>query len=665
MKLPQIELDDRRFQDLVSEARARIVRTCPEWQEHNIADPGITLIELFAWMTEATIYRLNRIPDKLHMTLLELLGIRLAGPHAARTELRFLVNAGRGRPTLIPAGTEVGVPVAEDADDGEAVVFSVEEDFTVPVLSAPSCMLRRADLIESFRDVDEAIAGADTDGVAMFGHPPGPDDALGLGFSQPLGGLVVRLEFEGRRAAGDQLDPRNPPLSWEVSQADGGWAQAEVLGDSTGGFLLGSGTVELQLPPTSTAGGYGGQRLHWLRCRVVEHLQAAGDWSAAYADAPTFTSLTVTAIGAQLRAVHAARHERELLGISDGTPGQTFRFRNAPVLPLGAGETLEVEDLENGAWRTWEPHESFAGSFSSDPHFRLDHVSGTVELGPAIREIDGSWTQYGAVPPRGAALRFTSYRAGGGRRGNVAPGALSALRTAIENIVAVTNPSSALGGVDPEGLESARERAAMEIQSRYRAVTAADFEFLAREASPRVARAVCVPPAGDRPIMVHVLPYVFDADRRLKVDELLPDDSLFAAVAEYLDERRLIGARVHIRPFEFCGIAVVSAVQVAAHSDPVRVREDILHALYRYLNPLVGGPGGTGWPAGRAMNLGELHGVVQAVDGVEYIRLLRTFSADLTTGENSAEPLQMHVVLGPDTLIASGRHVVKTTRSGE
>jgi hypothetical protein len=62
MRLPEVELDDRRFQDLVSEARRRISHACPEWTEHNVSDPGITLIELVAWMTEMTISRLARVP---------------------------------------------------------------------------------------------------------------------------------------------------------------------------------------------------------------------------------------------------------------------------------------------------------------------------------------------------------------------------------------------------------------------------------------------------------------------------------------------------------------------------------------------------------------------------------------------------------------------------
>ena len=63
MSLPTPELDDRRFQDIVDEAKRRINRLCPEWTDHNVSDPGVALIELFAWMTEMTLYRLNQIPE--------------------------------------------------------------------------------------------------------------------------------------------------------------------------------------------------------------------------------------------------------------------------------------------------------------------------------------------------------------------------------------------------------------------------------------------------------------------------------------------------------------------------------------------------------------------------------------------------------------------------
>ena len=109
MSLPQLELDDRRFQDLVNEARTRVARACPEWTEHNVSDPGITLIELFAWMTDMLVYRMNRIPDKLHVALLELLGVRLRPPVPAATDLRLRLAAAAAEPLPIPAwDTEAG-----------------------------------------------------------------------------------------------------------------------------------------------------------------------------------------------------------------------------------------------------------------------------------------------------------------------------------------------------------------------------------------------------------------------------------------------------------------------------------------------------------------------------------------------------------------------------
>src|ERR1700728_1168607 len=103
MSLPEIELDDRRFQDLVSEARSRITALCPEWTEHNVSDPGITLIELFAWMTDLMIYRLNRVPEKIHVELLSLLGVKLRPATPARAELRFMLAAPARAPVTIAA----------------------------------------------------------------------------------------------------------------------------------------------------------------------------------------------------------------------------------------------------------------------------------------------------------------------------------------------------------------------------------------------------------------------------------------------------------------------------------------------------------------------------------------------------------------------------------
>ena len=107
---------------------------------------------------------------------------------------------------------------------------------------------------------------------------------------------------------------------------------------------------------------------------------------------------------------------------------------------------------------------------------------------------------------------------------------------------------------------------------------------------------------------------------------------------------------------------MVIDLQAAPLADIARVCEDVEHALYTYLNPLVGGSPegpGSGWAFGRALNQGELYGIVHAVAGVEFVKILRIYETDLATGEQASKPAGTHILLEPDELIASARHIVK------
>ena len=123
MALPIPNLDDLRFQsDLVDEARKRIIQYCPEWTEYNISDPGITMIELFAWMTEMMVYRLNRVPEKNYLKFLEMLGFQMEPAKTAEADITFWLSAllplGENDNTtvVVPAGTEVQ---SEDQPSGQ------------------------------------------------------------------------------------------------------------------------------------------------------------------------------------------------------------------------------------------------------------------------------------------------------------------------------------------------------------------------------------------------------------------------------------------------------------------------------------------------------------------------------------------------------------------
>jgi predicted phage baseplate assembly protein len=96
MPLPVPNLDDRKFQDILDEARRLIPRYCPEWTDHNLSDPGITLLELFAWMTDMLLYRLNRVPEKNYLKFLDLIGVPRDGRRDVPPD--GAAAAGRGDP---------------------------------------------------------------------------------------------------------------------------------------------------------------------------------------------------------------------------------------------------------------------------------------------------------------------------------------------------------------------------------------------------------------------------------------------------------------------------------------------------------------------------------------------------------------------------------------
>ena len=122
----------------------------------------------------------------------------------------------------------------------------------------------------------------------------------------------------------------------------------------------------------------------------------------------------------------------------------------------------------------------------------LDPITGEVQFGPAVRQADGALRHYGAVPAKGAHLRLSVYRTGGGTRGNVEVGKVRVLKTSVPYVSRVENRTPAVGGARPESLDDAKLRGPLVLRSRGRAVTAEDFIELTRQVAPEIARVHCV-----------------------------------------------------------------------------------------------------------------------------------------------------------------------------
>ena len=677
MALPVPNLDDRTFQDLVNEARRRIPVYCPEWTDHNLSDPGITLIELFSWMTELMLYRLNRVPDKNYVKFLELLGITLKPANPASANITFMLTAPRSADLTIPAGTEVATVRTETE---EAIVFTTDLDLTIRPARLEHFLVSsdgnryddRRPLLLEWEEILAAgqppMAAAQRMMFPLFQAVPQAGNSFYLGYGTDLRNTVLSISLDCVEAAGTGINPSNPPLLWEYWDAvQMDWAPFErrrdadawLQTDGTRGLNT-RGQVVLHVPGTAGRRNVDSRDGYWIRCTVTE----SSEWQGLYDASPQLRQAGSESVGGTVAARNAVWVTGEILGSSTGKPGQTFRAARLPMLPLGPGETVEVEGEDNAGWEPWRQVPDFSQSTFADRHFVCDPATGEILFGPSLRSPGGEEVRYGAVPFSGSQIRFNSYRQGGGPRGNVGRDTLIVLKSSIPYVDSVTNRQQAVGGVDPEDVANTRLRGPHILRTRDRAVTGEDFEFLAKEVSPLVARAKCIaerevfPEDSPRPGIVELLvvPAISTSGTRLTPDELKPNGELLLQVQEYLDERRLLSTVLVVSQPEYAWASVEADVKVRRGASVEDTRHAVEEKLYTYIHPIHGGSDGAGWPFGRGLYVSELYSQIQAVADVEYVSDIRMFPVNPETGERG-DPRDT-IQLQPHALLCSHLHEV-------
>ncbi len=665
MALTAPKLDDRQFQDIVDEARKRIPHYCKEWTDHNVSDPGVTLIELFAWMTDVILYRLNQVPDLHYIRFMEMLGITLCEPVSAKVPATFWLSAPQPTPVVIPAGTEVA---STQTETERSIVFTTDADLRVqpPQLSAIISRVTSGDgQKKTYRDHNLRRLEAGFEGLEIFTSAPKVDDALYFGFENDLSYHILGFEMDFDPAGGAGVDPTMPPYVWEAStgQQEARWQACDGESDTTKA-MNSAGRIQIHLPKM---GKYNVKKkeLYWVRVRNKEISPAEyREGMRPYDKSPRLRQVSVASWGGTVPATHAQQITRQFLGQSDGSPGQRFQLQATPILKREPGETLSVQ-VEGEPPQTWTEVTDFADSGADDWHYTLDSATGELRLGPAVRQPDGTIKLYGAVPPRGANLVFERYRYGGGQEGNVQAGILNTLKTAIPYVARVGNRQPAWGGLDAETLESAMMRAPAMLRSRDRAVTEGDFEFLARQALPAaIGKVKCLQPSPSEAgrvvpghVYVLVIPRIRHPEGYLEPDQLKLRDRDIEALTSHLDERRLLTTQLDIRPPAYYWIAVKAKLRAAPGVDQATVEAEVLARLYHFLNPLTGGPDGTGWPFGRDLFVSDVYQCLQGMPEVQFIRGVEMYAAH-PGGEARGDPVEFLEVLAHG-VIASGLHSVE------
>ncbi|MAS35157.1 MAG: putative baseplate assembly protein [Anaerolineaceae bacterium] len=653
MGLKTPRLDDRAFTDIVAEALQRIPLYTPEWTDHNLSDPGITLIELFAWMSDIILYRLNRVPDKHFIKFMELVGMRLREAEPARAPVTFWLASPQEQAVVIPSATEVATTRTET---DPSITFSTDFEATIQVPTLRH-VLTRPSAGGQFRSHNLTALAKGFEGLNVFeSQPPTTGDTVYLGFAENLSQHLIGIDMEVDKAEGAGIDPDNPPYVWEVlgRGEDTPWVPCDVDYDGTKGFNV-SGLVRLHLPQMQE-GERDGKVAYWVRCRL-----APQESIGAYEISPRVQRLVAQSWGITIPTTSVTTVHDEVMGRSDGSPGQRFYLEHTPIVPRLPRERLLVR-MEDGTEEYWTEVSDFSDSDKDSPHYTLDSQTGELRLGPALPQRDGSIFRYGKVPPRNAMLVMRAYRYGGGMAGNVGKNTLNILKTSLSQVDRVANREAAKGGRDGEDLEDAKVRLPGYMRTLRRAVTAEDFEYLAEEAAPGdTGRVYCLQPpytqAGE--VKVLVIPAVANPAVYIPPENLVLSDDVRERIQTYLDERRLLSTKMEVTTPTYHWVQTMVRFRASRFENADEVRDRVRDRLFAFLNPLTGGQDGTGWPFGRDLFASDIMAALLTVPGVDFVRSVRLFPIVYQDGQFSRIDEVSEIALSAQGVVASYEHDVR------
>ncbi|HEX5749540.1 MAG TPA: baseplate J/gp47 family protein [Archangium sp.] len=646
MPLTVPTLDDRRYQQLLDEALARIPIHNPEWTNFNKSDPGVTLIELFAFLTESLLYRANQIPERNRRKFLSLLGVPLQPATAARGLVTVTNERGPRQVFTLGEGVEVLAgqvpfrtlrsldvlpieargyykkrvsPGPEQRDYYEQLYASFRTQPTPPELTLykatpfpargnepvdlgadaidqslwVALMVRTVD--KPYSDTLEEVRNA------LKGR------TLSLGLVPAMGEEGVHL-LPGSTAVGRESKliqvqiPRLPSGGLLPDEPDQRNATYQTL--ATVEVPLEPTVIEVPLPSDS-----GALKL-WSNLEPLE--KGMRDFPPALEEdkdkervitwlritAPGEVRLKLMWMGINVSEVtQRAQVRREPLPEGTGEPDQQVKLAHAPVLPGSVRLSVTV----NGETQTWEeiddlsaagpevvvpdPRQPPGTTPPSNPRvrvFAVDPEAGLIRFGDGLR---------GARPPRGAVLR-ADYDHGVGQAGNVGPGAITSAPTLPAGLK-VTNPLRTWGGADAETVAEGEKQIPSYLQHRDRLVSLQDFETLTRRTPGVDVGRVEVLPAfhpgtstdapGDAPGAVTVL-----VIPRTEQEPPAPGapDAFLDTIACWLGPRRLVTTELFIRRPRYVPLWVSVGITVVAGMQLVAVTERVKQALRDFLSPL-------------------------------------------------------------------------------
>jgi len=611
MTLAPLKLDDLTWKDLSDTARDRIASaSAGQWTLHAPVDPGVTLLELFAWHLDQRLFWMDQVSDSFTRGLLRLLDEAQQPVVSATTVMAFQAGQADLLPfATIPGGIELGLRDRLDP-------FNVTILEPVTVLPVAEILVEAGgdDLTGSLRQGDAAA-------VFSAGGQPG-DMVLTLRLSEALapaahGGtlsILVQLQVpEGDippEWLPDAVNGIEPPAElnwWYASPA--GLTPFAMVEDGTGG-LRRSGMMRFEIPADWQGTGPDAEALYNYKITISTE-------SATFTAPPLLTGLTANVTP----AVHRYRIQIPPEALEPAKawlplPGLALVLAEEDQPPLPSTVDLVIRERDGTAY-PWQATDDLAFHGPEARVFVVDRLRKTLLFGDGLT---GRIPIPDANHPQPIHL---SYSAGGGTSGNL--GARLVWEGESNGTwIQARNAVPGRGGKEEESIAEARERVAADLKARYRAVTAGDYEHLA-VTTPGVAIARAHAAIGHHPdfpcikvpgavtvFAVAFAPRGEDDPPEARVAAPIMDPGAYAAVQSRLANTRLAGSEVFLRNPRYRRVAL--RVEVASTPfDPNALQRRIHTRLETFLDPLIGGEAGLGWPFGEPVRPSALLRQAQAV----------------------------------------------------
>ncbi|WP_457622075.1 baseplate J/gp47 family protein [Persephonella sp.] len=597
-------IDDKQFDDFFYEGRDKIPSLSPEWTNHNLSDPGITLLELLSWINEVLLYKGSVITERHRSKLLSLLSFEKRAVEPSKVWIKMRTDKEK---IFLPKGYDIRTVNRE-----RTLNFKLANSVYINDLNIENFLLLSENRFNSLSTEYR------TESFYLFGKEGREGSAFYIGFKKKIsGGLTFGFILERTFLTDRKVDRYLPDLVLEWSiLTENGWEKIRPRIDTTDCFHR-SGVVTFKIPqdvkpvkekiPVTARESY-----YFLRCKID---------SGFYDYPPKATAVDINLVPAvQVRNV---KKEHRVEAIK---PGSKIKISEECIT------SKKVSIFING--ERWYEVKDLKHYRNKDPVFLVDRGNGYIEFGDGIN---------GKIPKGFNITINCFFQTSSGQKGNIQP----TKNWFIHDHIKGESLFTGYGGKEPESYEEAFKRAGKDLLKQHTCITEEDYRQVVSSIPDIKISKIKALRVPDRNIVkIFVLP---ESDRTKPE----PSKGLLKFLCKFLNERRLITTKIEVLPPIFAQIDLRCDITVKENFNPVSVKKRVLEDIHRFLHPVKGGRDKDGWDFGDILYISDFYTLIESIEGVDGV-----FNLEISSYSSGVKRSDRNLYLSENCLPVSGKHLV-------